>query len=252
MTPSALLLTAHGSRDSFAADAALYRHAEVLAACTAFDRVLVAFHSKDPSIARVLSGLRSYDVTVVPFMTSEGHFTDVVLPRALSQDSSSLPRRVRVTPPVGTHRGLATLVARRVRHQMQRFHLDAADTSLAIAGHGTPRHRRSREATDDLAATLARAGLCREVTACFLDEEPGVRSIADRAIGTALLVVPFLMTNGRHALRDIPEAVGAPPSPLPNVVAFGRANDRFLVCDTPIGTDPGMVDILADLCHGHA
>jgi sirohydrochlorin cobaltochelatase len=247
MSHSALILAAHGSRDDPSADVAVYRHAEVLAGCTPFDRVTVAFHCKEPSMASVLRRLTAFDVTVVPFMTSEGYFTTRVLPHELSKSRWMTHRLTLLTPPVGTHLGIASIVARRVRHQLQRFNLCPSSTSLAIVGHGTRRCEQSRLATVDLAATLHRERVCREAFPAFLEEGPDVRTITNRAQKAAIVVVPFMMACGRHVTRDIPEALGLMCSTLPGVVACGKLKNRFVVCDAPIGVDPGIVEIVADL-----
>lgn len=251
MRRSALTLVAHGSPGNPSADATIHDHAQVLARCTPFDRVTVAFHCKQPSVATALRRLSTFDVTVVPFMTSEGYFTTKVLPRERSKDIAVTPRQVGVTPPVGTHPQIVSLVARRVRHQIQRFNLNPSATSLAVIGHGTRCHERSRQATLDLATALHRKGVCSEVFPAFLQGEPHVRTITDPAREPDIIVVPFMMTCGRHVTRDIPEDLGLTSSPLPGAVAFGRVKTRFVVCDAPIGTDPGIVEIVADLARRH-
>ena len=247
MTPSALILTAHGSRDSFAADAAIYRHTDVLSGCTPFDRVTVAFHSKGPSIADVLSALRAFNITIVPFMTSGGYFTKVVLQRELAQSWRHTARQVCVTSPVGTHPGIIPLVRRRVEYQLSRLRLDGGKTSLAIVGHGTSRHRQSRQATEDLVARLRHERVCSEAFPVFLEDKPNVSSVPHRAKERNIIVIPFLMSCGQHTMQDIPDALGVEPSSRPGLPVLARTKGRLILCDTPVGTDPGIVEIVAEL-----
>ena len=76
-----------------------------------FDEVAVAFHQGEPGFDTVLDELAADEVTVVPVLTSAGHYGDVVLPEALARNRRFAEVRLRQTPPVGTHAGIAALVA---------------------------------------------------------------------------------------------------------------------------------------------
>src|SRR5688572_5915924 len=112
--PGALVLAAHGSRRDPAANELVRRHAHAIRARGVFDEVAVAFHQGEPGFDIVLDTLESRIVTVVPVMTSAGHYAETVLPTALRKNRRYGDVRLRITPPVGTHPEIAALVARRV------------------------------------------------------------------------------------------------------------------------------------------
>jgi len=207
-----------------------------------FDHVAKAFHRGEPTFATVLDQLDAGEVTVVPVMTSDGYYCDMVLPRELAKNRRFARVRLRQTPPVGAHAGAIALVERRARRLILDHNLEAEDVCVAVVGHGTPRHPRSRLATVRLAEALQRMEMCGEVIYAFLDETPVVETILGRATQAVVIVIPFLISSGPHATVDIPARLGLQTPPL-----HGRVGDRFVVCDAAIGTHPEMVDIIIDL-----
>src|SRR5687768_13815060 len=131
----ALVLAAHGSRREPAANALVRRAAEQLRGRRLFDEVAVAFHQGEPGFDRVLDEIESDEVTVVPFFTSAGHYSDVVLPAALARNRRYSELRLWQTPPVGTHAGMGSLIARRVAELMLEHGIDRGAASLALVGH---------------------------------------------------------------------------------------------------------------------
>ncbi|TMC60941.1 MAG: hypothetical protein E6J17_09210 [Chloroflexi bacterium] len=80
MSGRALVLAAHGSRRDPAANALVRRLAESIRGRRLFDEVAVAFHQGEPGFEAVLDELTAEEITVVPFLTSAGHYSEVVLP----------------------------------------------------------------------------------------------------------------------------------------------------------------------------
>jgi sirohydrochlorin ferrochelatase len=78
----ALVLAAHGSRRDPAANALVRRLAESIRGRRVFDEVAAAFHQGEPGFDAVLDELSAEEVTVVPLLTSAGHYNDVVQPQA--------------------------------------------------------------------------------------------------------------------------------------------------------------------------
>jgi sirohydrochlorin ferrochelatase len=107
MSGRALVLAAHGSWQDPAANALVRRMAEALRSRRLFDEVAVAFHQGEPGFDTVLDELTADEVTVVPFLTSAGYYSDVVLPEALARNRRYGEIRLRRTPPIGTHAGIA-------------------------------------------------------------------------------------------------------------------------------------------------
>lgn len=246
MSRTGLVLAAHGSNAEASACALVRDYATRLAARGLFDVVSAAFHLGKPTFAEVLDDLGADDVTVVPLMTSAGYFSEEVLPRELAKNKSYRRLRVRRTQPVGTHPRMISLVASRVRARLREHVLDPHLTTLALVGHGIEHHEGSRTATLELAKSLRRLDVCREVLTAFLDDDPYVESILDRAEQPGVVVLPFLVGGGLHATRDVPIRLGLHPShgvpPL-----SGWVGKRFVVCDAAVGTDPGVIEIIEKL-----
>jgi uroporphyrin-III C-methyltransferase len=242
----ALVLAAHGSRRDPAANALVRRLAESLRGRRLFDEVAVAFHQGEPGFDTVLDELTADEVTVVPFLTSAGHYSEVVLPEGLARNRRFPEVRLRQTPPVGTHPGVAPLVARRVTELIRDQQAEREAIGLVLVGHGTPRHPDSRRATEQLAETLRRRRAAGRVVAAFIDEEP----TADRAVaevqGRTVLVLPFLIGGGAHALEDLPRLVG-----LVDGGPAGQVDGRRIVIDHPVGCYAGLDEIVLDLARRH-
>ena len=247
MNRTALVLAAHGSRHEPDVNDRVRGFARILSAHRWFDEVAVAFHQGEPGFSRVLDRLSADEIVVVPVMTSEGYYSDVALPRELARNARYATIRVRRTGPVGTHPGMATLVARRVRKILLDHELHASGTTLALIGHGTKRHARSRHATWELARKLRQLELCAQVVAVFLDDDPQVESILETAEHPSVLVIPFLIGDGPHAAMDIPRRLGFTLGDDISLPVAGWIHHRYVVCDSAVGTDPGIVEVIAEL-----
>jgi uroporphyrin-III C-methyltransferase len=243
----ALVLAAHGSRRDPAANALVRRLAESLRGRRVFDEVAAAFHQGEPGFDAVLDELSAEEVTVVPLLTSSGHYNDVVLPQALAKNRCFAAVRLRQTPPIGTHPGVAPLVARRVTELLRDRHLERDEVAVVLAGHGTRRHPQSRAATEQLADVLRRRRVASQVLAAFLDDDPPLDQVAAEVRLPAVLVVPFLIGGGTHALEDLPALVGLPPDGS----LEGRVAGRRVLIDGAIGGYPGLDEIILDLARKH-
>jgi sirohydrochlorin cobaltochelatase len=142
---------------------------------------------------------------------------------------------------------MVDLVASRVAAIAHAHHLTPQETTIAIIGHGTPRHPRSRNATVELAARLQERGRYAEVLPAFLDQQPFVESIVDRASRENIIVVLFLIGAGPHATQDIPRRIGLNVPEVSALPLADRVGGRRVICDAPVGTDPGIVDIILQL-----
>ena len=248
MSGRALVLAAHGSRRDPAANARVRRLAESLRGRRLFDEVAVAFHQGEPGFDAVLDELTADEVTVVPFLTSAGHYSEVVLPEALARNRRFSEVRLRQTPPVGTHTGVAPLVARRVTELLREQHADRDAVALVLVGHGTRRHPQSRAATEQLAETLRRRRVAGEVVAGFIEDDPPLDEVVARLRLPTVLVVPFLVGGGAHTLEEIPRLVGLPDGAGSR---RGRVGERLFLIDEAVGGYPGLEEIVVDLARRH-
>lgn len=247
MSRTALILAAHGSRVDPTINAQIDDYMTQIDQLGLFDHVVKAFHRGEPTFATVLDQLDADEVTVVPVMTSNGYYCDIVLPRELAKNQRFSQVRLRQTPPVGVHAGAIALVERRARRLILDHNLEAEDVCVAVVGHGTPRHPRSHLATVRLAEALQRAQIGGQVLYAFLEEEPSVQSIVDRAAKAAIVVISFLISGGPHATVDIPDRLGLRTSPGAAPPLHGWVVDRFVVCDAAVGTHAEIVDVIIDL-----
>jgi sirohydrochlorin cobaltochelatase len=197
-----------------------------------FDEAIAAFHQGDPRFSRALDGLRSEDVVVVPLLQSEGYYCHRVLPEELAKNDRFGRVRLRQTRAVGVHPALDDVLERRVGELRSLHSLDSL--AVALVGHGTPRHRGSRQAAEASAAALGRrSGL--EARAFFLDEEPTVDSVSAFAPGLDLIVLPLLIGAGRHATQDLARRLET------------AGGSRRVVIDRPLGLDPAIEEIVVAL-----
>ncbi|MDQ3136074.1 MAG: uroporphyrinogen-III C-methyltransferase [Gemmatimonadota bacterium] len=246
MSGRALVLAAHGSRRDPTANALVRRLVESLRGRRLFDEVAAAFHQGEPGFGAVLDELAAEEVTVVPFLTSAGHYSGTVLPEALARNRRFADVRLRQSPPVGTHAGVAPLVARRVTELLREQRAARETVGLVLVGHGTKRNAESRIATEQLAETLRRRRVAGEILAAFLDDDPPVDETVARLSSPTVLVVPFLIGGGAHTLDDIPRLVG-----LPEGSRRGQSGNRLLLIDDAVGTYPGLEEIVVDLARRH-
>jgi uroporphyrin-III C-methyltransferase len=235
----ALVLAAHGGGS---ANAHLRRLAQRVRARRVFDEVAVAFHLGEPGFDSVLDELEADSVTVVPVMTSAGHFSRTVLPAALRRHARAATLPLTITPPLGTHPGIAALVARRISELLRTHRLLRQDTAVLLVGHGTRRHPASRHSTLALADALRARGAAAEVASGFLDDDPGVAEAFASLSSPAVLVIPFLIGGGDHTLDLAPGGGFVPPS----------EGARTVVVDRPVGAAPEIVDLIVDLGRRHA
>ena len=247
MKRRALILAAHGVDDGSEANELVESYADRLAATTRFDVVSAAFHYGTPKFRRVLDLAAADEFLVLPFMATQGYFSRVVLPRELARNACCSHGALTMIEPVGAHHQLVSLVAQRVELCLMQHDLKADEITLAIVGHGTPRHGGSRSATERLVSMIERADICAEVLCAFLDETPDVESILSRATCSNVIVIPHLMTPGLHTRKDIPRRLG--------IEVVSKAQPRYtrrwgrglIMCEDAIGTEPGMFDLLHHL-----
>lgn len=247
MSRTALILAAHGSCVDPTINAQIDEYVKWIGRLGLFDLIAKAFHRGEPTFATVLDQLDADEVTVVPVMTSDGYYCDEVLPRELPKNRRFAQVRLRQTPSIGAHPDMISLVERRARRLILDHQLRNEDVCVAVVGHGTPRHPRSRSNTVRLAEALQESKLFDQVLYAFLGEEPSVESIVSRTTSSAIIVIPFLISNGPHATVDIPLRLGLQVMPGTAPPFHGHVDERLVVCDAAIGTHPEIVDLIVDL-----
>lgn len=234
MSKTALVLAAHGSHYVASVNESIRALARTLASESPFDEVLVAFHQGDPAFSQVLDATTATQIVVVPVMTSGGYYCDDVLPRELLKNARASHQALRpvITRPVGTHPRLAEVVGRRIQSMIATRRWLTDDVAVVLIGHGTKRNTRSRLATEKLAAAIRAAGVCGETHFAFLDDQPLIESIGGSITKPHVLVMPFLIGGGPHAVEDIPRRM---------------ANNGSVFVDAPIGALPELCGLIGEL-----
>jgi sirohydrochlorin cobaltochelatase len=244
---TALVLAAHGSRHEPTVNAQVRAWAAQAAVRNAFDEVAVAFHQGSPTFAEVLDSLTSDEVTVVPVMTSAGYYSDIILPRELARNRRFADMRVHITNPIGTHPHVLAMIAARARELMRGCPFPPEEASIALVGHGTPRHPASRDSTFALAKKLRAHGMFGEVIGLFLDDEPAVEELLRLATRPNILIMPFLIAAGPHATSDIPRRIGLSLRGESGPPFMGTIAGRRVLCDVPFGSYAKIIDLIMDL-----
>jgi sirohydrochlorin cobaltochelatase len=219
---AALVLLGHGSTLNEESAAPVYYHAAGLRRRKLFEQVHEAFWKQDPQVKLVLATVKAPRVLLVPLFISEGYFTDKVIPAELgfSGREENGAQRIR-TPegqtlvycrPVGTHPRMTEVVLARALGVVSEFPFPRApvpqDTTLLLAGHGTPRDENSREAVERQAEQVRASGQYAAVHAMFLEEPPQISQWHELVQTRNVVVVPFFISEGMHTQEDIPMLLG--------------------------------------------
>lgn len=224
-----LVLVGHGSHTSGDFAGVAYGFAEALRERGAFGEVIEAFWKEDPALRQVLRTTTSTDVTVIPLFPSEGYFTETVIPRELGLGHQGpVPengvarvlggRTVRYTRPYGVHPAMTDVILARAAEALPVT--EWASAALVVLGPGGNAHAGNR-VTEAHAARLRERGVFQEVHALPADEWP--RAVQARKV----VLVPF---SGLAA-------------PIPDSTENGGQVYRA----GPVGTHPGVVDVLLRL-----
>jgi sirohydrochlorin ferrochelatase len=246
MSRTALILAAHGSHDGSAANALMQDIAARLQPRVPQDTVVAAFNLGTPHYREIIDRLDATDITIVPVMTSDGYFRRVVLPREFAANTRAADVTVRITRAAGTQPAAAEIMAGLAAGAARQYRLRPHQFSVAVIGHGTRRHAQSRLAAHAVRDQVRAIVACAACEAFFLDEPPEVQDIPTHLPHDNILVVPFLLGGGFHALRDIPERLGVNIDSDDRPTDARNDNQRFIFT-AALGDDPALLDILADL-----
>lgn len=256
MTGTGLLIAAHGSNNEPGVNERIQRLAARLAEARVFDEVCCGFHQGEPGFAAAVDGLRCRHLVVVPLMTSNGYYARTVLPRALAEAKRAPEITFRQTQAVGGHPCIPGLVSDRVGALVTQFGLDASRTAAVIVGHGTPRHRQSRDTTLRCVEAVATDGCVDAALPTFLDDEPGIEAVASVLRHPTAILIPFLIGRGLHGAVDIAERFGMVVDQSAEPPVLQRSGDRRVMLDLPLGCWPEIFDVVLELameaCHGVA
>lgn len=239
-----LIIAAHGSPVEPLVNQSIDGLARSIRATGEFTDVIAAYQYGDPWFSKGLEMAVSNHVIVVPLMTSEGYFTNVVLRDAMKPSREK--QRVEITEPIGTHPDILRLIRNRVNAVMRQASWNPLETGVLLVGHGTRKHPNSRNATLQVALRLAvQKGIeFAEVAAGFLDDDPSIAEAASTLSLTQTVVVPFLIANGPHARVDIPRALGMAEKKQPFKPKLQKVGGRSYLLDQPLGVYPELKSLI--------
>ena len=263
---AALLIVAHGSTVNPDSSAPTLAHTAEIRRRKIFADVGCAFWKEEPSLR---DGLFLFDpesireVCVVPNFSSEGYFTQTVVPRELELNGRITKRRNGQTwkycEPVGNHPMMTELLLKRASEVAPRA--DPAESSLLIVAHGTDLNENSAVAAKREAEKIRALVKYATVLNVYMEEQPLVSDWRKLTKTRHVVVVPFFISDGLHSHEDIPVLLGIAvaagvdcgrPGSAPPGTARGeifrrnpyRIGDRNLFYAPSIGTDPGIADII--------
>lgn len=186
-------------------------------------------------------------MAIVPVFAGKGYYTDILIPREMGLDGALTRRDGRTlhyTVPVGCDRRIPGLMACRADGMARAAGFTPSRSSLLLIAHGSARPGGSGETPKAIAAAIAAMGHFAEVRLAFLEQEPFARDWQTQMRAESdLIVLPLLVAQGTHASQDIPSLFGLNAGEAEAVMASGRR----ICLATGLGTEPELVDIVADM-----
>ena len=207
MSGIALILAAHGSHISANTAGIVWSYVDRLRSLGVADEITACFWKESPAFSQVLDTIAADEVVIVPVFTARGYFTGEVIPTELGFKGNATIRngkRIHLTPPVGEHLHLQSIVEGRLRETIEHNGLSAAETAVAIIGHGTRRNRQSRDTARSQAKRIRELNWMREVVDVYLDDEPDIPSIYRNTRAANIIALPYFLADGSHVRLDVP------------------------------------------------
>ncbi len=243
----------------------MLQHVAELGRRNIFREVRAAFWKQEPKVKDVLNKITAPKVFIIPFFISEGYFSAEVIPKELGFNLSDNPlsrimhHTSRITHyclPVGSHDLMTTVILARAKAVMEKFPFPRApknaDTTLLIAGHGTGRNTNSRKAVERQAELIRSLNIFAEVGSVFMEEAPLIKGCHETVKTKNIVVVPFFISDGLHAVEDIPVLLGEPERIVKERLAAGQPTWRnpterggkLIWYAASVGTEPLLAEVI--------
>ena len=254
----------HGTTLNDQSAAPVFQHAAELRRQKIFREVREGFWKQEPQIKTVLAEITAPRIFIVPFFISEGYFSTEVIPTELGfsfPDNLKLKTqnsKLHYCRPVGSHDLMTTVILARAKEMAEQFPFPNApkptNTTLLIAGHGTGRNANSRKAVERQVEFIRALKVFAEVGAVFMEEEPFIKGCWQNVQTKNIIVVPFFISDGLHAVEDIPMLLGEPERIVKERHAAGqptwrnpteRAGKRIWYSPS-VGTEPLLAEVILE------
>ena len=261
---AALVVMGHGTTLNDQSAAPVLQHVAELRRRKIFAEVRAGFWKQEPQIKTVLAELTAHRIFIVPFFISEGYFASEVIPPALGFGcATNCTRFTRDSVlfyclPVGSHSLMTTVILARAKEVLEKFPFPRrpknSDTTLLIAGHGTGRNKNSHIAVERQAELIRALNIFPEVGIVFMEEEPFIKGCWRNVPTRNLVVVPFFISDGLHAVEDIPVLLGEPERLVKQRLAAGQPTWRnpseregkLIWYASSVGTEPLLADVILE------
>ena len=259
-----LVVLGHGTTLNDQSAAPVLQHTAELRRRKIFCEVREAFWKQEPHIKKVLAELAAPRTFIVPFFISEGYFSAEVIPAELGfafpNHLSLITRNAQLfyCRPVGSHENMTKVILARADEVLKKFPFPRApknsDTTLLIAGHGTGRNANSRNAVERQAELIRAQNLYADVGAVFMEEAPFIKGCYENVKSKNIVVVPFFISDGLHAVEDIPVLLGEPERLVKDRLAAGQPTWRnpterggkLIWYSSSVGTEPLLADVILE------
>ena len=263
-TDATLIVLGHGTELNAGSAVPATFHAAALRRRKIFGEVREAFWKQEPQIKKILADITAPRVFIVPLFISEGYFSTEIIPTELG---FSFPDNLKLKTenselhycrPVGSHERMTTVILARAQEVAAQFPfpraLKPADTTLFIAGHGTGRNANSRKAVERQVELIRALKIYAEVGAVFMEEEPFIKGCWQNVKTKNIVVVPFFISDGLHAVEDIPVLLGEPERLVKERLAAGQPTWRnpterggkLIWYSASVGTEPLLADVILE------
>jgi len=261
---AALVILGHGTTPNDESAAPVFQQAAELRRRGIFALVREAFWKQEPHIKTVLAEIMAPRVFIVPFFISEGYFSTEVIPAGLGfrfPDNLSLVTRhasLYYCRPIGSHDLMTKVILARADEVVQKYPFPRApkktNTTLFIAGHGTGKNANSRKAIERQVELIRALAIYPETHAIFMEESPRIADCYQIAPTRNLVVVPFFISDGLHAVEDIPVLLGEPERVVKERLASGQPtwrnpterNGKFVWYAASVGTEPLLAEVILE------
>jgi sirohydrochlorin cobaltochelatase len=258
---AALVILGHGTTLNDQSAAPVFQHAAELRRRKIFASVQEAFWKQEPHIKKVFAEIITPRVFIVPLFISEGYFSTEIIPQELGFTAvpSTLNFQlstIHYCQPVGSHDLMTTVILARAKEVVEKFPFPRApkpaDTTLLIAGHGTGRNANSRKAVERQVELIRARKLYAEVGAVFMEEAPLIKDCYALMKTRHIVVVPFFISDGLHAVEDIPVLLGEPERIVKERLAAGQPpwrnpterEGRFVWYSPSVGSEPLLAEVI--------
>ncbi|PHS78827.1 MAG: hypothetical protein COB59_05035 [Rhodospirillaceae bacterium] len=263
---AAVLIVAHGSPQSAGGTSTTRRLAQQLANLDIFGEVGAGFLAEKPFVADVLDDIDAETIYIVPNLASTGYIFEKKLPKALGLTGLVTERispkglqHLVLTEPVGSHPLLVKIMTSMVQITLADFNIDVNDendVALVVVGHGSTKSRASFLQTLHVAEEMGAYGLPdlaghRAIFTAFLDEPPFIQDWRTLTTAKTVIFLPFLISDGYHATRDVPLAIGFDPGDADFLANLSQnkpnkihLNGQDLIYLSPAGSAKDVAEII--------